>query len=230
MFILKGLFALLFISVFFSSDLSAKYLYKDEIIFNPAFEAQVDKIGSELYEKSGIKLLLVMLKKLPDGKNIVEYQSELLKDFNEPTILLTFSELDLKVDILANDTTLYNYFDKKQVLSPVASSVQAFIMALFYNNGFESFKEIASSHGGTILPLLAQKAKPEELLGKYSASMFNGYADIAQQLAKSKNIELQSSVGDANQKSILFLKVIFYGFILYALYLYIKRKVKRNEN
>ena len=160
LFILKGLFALFFISVFFSSNLSAKYLYKDEIIFNPAFEAQVDKIGSELYEKSGIKLLLVMLKKLPDGKNIVEYQSELLKDFNEPTILLTFSELDSKVDILANDTTLYNYFDKKQVLSPVASSVQAFIMALFYNNGFESFKEIASSHGGTILPLLARASYP----------------------------------------------------------------------
>lgn len=224
----KGLFALFFISMFFGSNLSAKYLYKDEIIFNPAFEAEIDKIGSELYEKSGIKLLLVMLKNLPDGKNIVEYQSELLKDFNEPAILLTFSQLDSKVDILTNDTTLYNYFDKKQVLSPVASPVQAFIVALFYNSGFESFKEIASSSGGTILPLLAQKTKPEELLGKYSGAMFNGYADIAQQLAKSKNIELQSSVGDANQKSIFFLKAIFYGFIFYALYLYTRRRLKRN--
>lgn len=227
----RGLLALI-LTLFFNTSLSAQYLYKDELIFNPAFNAEVEKLGLELHQKTGIALRLVMLKELPNGMNIVEYEKELMKDFNSPTILLTFSEMDSKVDILAHPASLYEYFDKKQILSPVASAVQAFTMALFYSDSLESFKEIASSYGGTIIPLLAQKAKEGEVLGKYSGSMFNGYADIAEQVAKSKGVELENAVGNANQNSILLVKVLFYGFILYGIFLYIKRKLylRREKN
>jgi len=226
----RGLLALI-LTLFLNSSLSAQYLYKDELIFNSAFSEEVEKIGSELHQKTGISLRLVMLKSLPQNMSIVDYEKELIKDFNSPTILLTFSEMDSKVDILANHASLYEYFDKKQVLSPVASPVQAFVMALFYSDGFASFKEIASSHGGTIIPLLAQKSKDNELLGKYSGSMFNGYADIAEQIAKSKDIVLDSAVGNTNQSSIFLVKVLFYGFIVYGIFLYIKRKlyIKRQQ-
>lgn len=223
----RGLSAL--ILTFFYTSLSAQYLYKDELIFNPAFNAEVEKLGSELYQKTGISLRLVMLKELPNKMNIVEYEKELMKDFNSSTILLTFSEMDSKVDILANEPSLYEYFDKKQILSPVASPVQAFTMALFYSDGFDSFKEIASSYGGTIIPLLAQKAKEGEVLGKYSGSMFNGYADIAEQIAESKGVVLENAVGNANQTSIMVVKVLFYGFILYGIFMYIKRKLSRRR-
>ncbi|MBW6488474.1 3-dehydroquinate dehydratase [Sulfurimonas sp.] len=227
----RGLLALI-LTLFFNASLSAQYLYKDELIFNPAFNAEVEKLGLELHQKTGIALRLVMVKELPNGMNIVEYENELMKDFDSPTILLTFSEMDSKVDILAHPASLYEYFDKKQILSPVASPVQAFTMALFYNEGFDSFKEIASSYGGTIIPLLAQKAKEGEVLGKYSGSMFNGYADIAEQIADSKGIVLENAVGNANQNSILLVKVLFYGFILYGIFLYIKRKIylRREKN
>lgn len=227
----RGLLALI-LTLFFNASLSAQYLYKDELIFNPAFNAEVEKLGSELHQKTGISLRLVMLKELPNKMNIVEYEKELMKDFNSSTILLTFSEMDSKVDILANPVSLYEYFDKKQILSPVASSVQAFTMALFYSDGFDSFKEIVSSYGGTIIPLLSQKAKEGEVLGKYSGSMFNGYADIAEQVAASKGVVLENAVGSANQTSILLLKMLFYGFILYGIFMYIKRKlyIRREKN
>lgn len=221
---LRGLFALT-LTLFLSATLHADYLYKDDIILNPSFSAEIQKIGLELYEKTGISLRLVMLKELPNKMSIVDYEKELMQNFSEPTVLLVFSQMDTKVDILANELSLYNYFDKKQILSPVASPVQALVMALFYSDGFDSFKEIASSYGGTIIPLLAQKAKDGEVLGKYSAAMFNGYADIAEQMAKSKGVVLENSVGNANQNSILLVKVIFYGFIIYALFLYLKRKL-----
>ncbi|WP_324172077.1 3-dehydroquinate dehydratase [Sulfurimonas sp.] len=220
----RGLAALTFFVVF-QTSLAAQYLYKDTVIFNPAFKAEVEKLGSELYEKTGISLMLVMLKEIPNEKGIVEYERELLKTFSSPTILLTFAEMNSKVDILANDSSLYKYFDKKQVLSPVASPVQAFVMALFYSDSFARFKEVASSHSGTIIPLLAGKAKKGEVLGKYSASMFNGYADIAEQIADSKGIVLENAVGNANQNSIFFVKVLFYGFLVYGIFLYIKRKL-----
>ncbi|MDD5372906.1 MAG: 3-dehydroquinate dehydratase [Sulfurimonas sp.] len=220
----RGLIALILTFVF-NVSLSAQYLYKDEVIFNPAFSAEIEKLGLELYEKTGISLRLIMLKELPQGMSIVDYEKELMKEFSEPTILLTFSENNSKVDILAQPASLYEYFDKKQILSPVASAVQAFVMAVFYSDGFSSFKEIASSYGGTIIPLLAQKAKEGEVLGKYSGSMFNGYADIAEQVAKSKGVVLANAVGSANQNSILVVKVLFYGFILYGIFMYIKRKL-----
>ncbi|MCF6341017.1 MAG: 3-dehydroquinate dehydratase [Sulfurimonas sp.] len=214
----KGLRALILI-LLLNTVLNAQYLYKDEVIFNPAFKVEIEKLGSELYQKTGISLRLMMLKELPDGMNIVEYEKEVMKDFSEPTILLTFSEMNNKVDILASEPSLYKYFNKKQILSPISSPVQAFIIALLSLD----FSDMTS--GGTILPLLAQKAKKGEVLGKYSGSMFNGYADIAEQIADNKNIILENAIGNANKTSIMIVKVIFYGLILYGIVLYIKRKL-----
>ena len=226
----RGLAALI-LTLLFQTILSAEYLYKDEIIFNPKFNEEVEKLGAELHTKTGISLRLVMLKELPEGKSIVDYEEELLKEFNEPTILLTFSELNSKVDILANDASLYEYFDKRQILSPVASSVQAFLMALIYSDSWDGFSEMATNSGGTILPLLAGKAKKGEQLGKYSGSMFNGYLDIAEQIALSKNIELENAAGNANKNSILAVKILFYGFVIYAIYMLVKRKLfRRRQN
>ena len=222
---LRGLIAL-WLLLAIQTSLSAKYLYKDEVVFNQSFQNQVEILGAELYEKTGISLKLLMLKELPKDKNIVSYEKELINTFNEPTILLTFAEMDSQVDILASDTSLYKHFDKKQILSPIASPVQAFVLALINMD----FSDMTS--GGTILPLLAQKAKKNQVVGKYSGSMFNGYADIAEQIAESKGVVLENAVGSANQTSILIVKVIFYGFIIYGLILYAKRKLflRRQKN
>lgn len=217
-YIKRGLLALAF-TLFFQNTLVAEYLYKDEVVFNPKFNESVEELGTELYDKTGIKLRLLMLKELPVDTSIVEYEKEVMKNFSLPTVLLTFSEMDSQVDILANPTSLYEYFDKRQVLSPISSPVQAFVVALL-NMDFSDM-----SSGGTILPLLAQKSKKGETVGKYSGAMFNGYADIAEQIAKSKNIELENAVGNANQISIFIVKSIFYGIILIAIYMYIKRKL-----
>ncbi len=217
-FLTRGLLALV-LTIFLQSQLIAQYLYKDEVIFNPKFNVEVEKLGKELYEKTGISLRLLMLKSLPENMDIVSYEKELIQNFHEPTILLTFSEMDSQVDILASDPSLYKYFDKKQILSPVSSPVQAFAIALINLD----FSDMTS--GGTILPLLAQKSKKGEVLGKYSGSMFNGYADIAEQIAKSKGVVLEHAIGNANKQSIFVVKILFYGIILIGIFMYIKRKL-----
>jgi len=219
----RGLAALIFIFTFFTS-LHAEYLYKDEITGNQKFRDDINTLGQELYEKTGIAVKVILIKKLPKGMHIAEYEKEIAKNFTEPTVLLTFSELDQKVDILAKPHSLYQYFDKKQILSPVASWLQAFFMGVFFTHSWEEFKETASDYGGTIIPILAQKAKAPQMTAKYSAAVFNGYADIVSQIAKAKGVKLEHDVGDANQKSILVVKVLFYGFILYAIVLYLRRK------
>jgi hypothetical protein len=210
----------------------AEYLYKDEIINNPRFQKEVETLGLELYEKTGISLRLLMLKELPNGATIADYEKEVLKDFQEPTVLLTFSEMNSKVDIIANDKSLYKYFDKKQILSPAASSAQALAMAVVFARSWNDFKEMLGDSGGTILPLLGNKGKEEEILGKYSAALYNGYADIAGQIASFKEVDLEHGVGKSHEYIIFGIKILFYGLLLYAMFLYLRNKFysRKKEN
>jgi len=227
-FLTRGLYALI-LTTFFQTQLVAEYLYKDEVVNRQAFTDQVERLGRELHDKTGIALRLVMIKELPTDIDMVAYEKSLLSEFSEPTILLTFAELNSEVDIQVNDTSLYKYFDRKQVLSPVASAVQAFIMALVYADGWDHFNELRTNYGGTILPLLAGKAKKEQIVGKYAGSMFNGYIDIAHQVSVSKGVVLESDPGDANQTALFFVKLFFYGFVLYGTIMYIRRTIYRRR-
>lgn len=225
----RGLYALI-LTLLVQSQLFAEYLYKDEVVLRETFTDEVEKLGSELYTKTGISLKLVMLKKIPDDIDVVKYEKELLSSFSEPTVLLTFVEASSDVDIQVNDKSLYEYFDRNQVLSPVTSAVSAFVIALVYSDSWESFNELRRDYGGTILPLIAGKSKPEQVAGKYAASMFNGYIDIAHQISTAKGVVLENDPGDANQEAIFYLKVVFYGFIIYGIVLYLKRVIYRRRH
>ena len=225
-FLTKGLFALTLILIF-QTQLVAEYLYKDEIVHRPNFTLEVNDLGAELYQKTGIRLLLVMLRELPHGQNLKEYEKSILDSFKEPTILLLFSEMDQLVDIEVNDNSLYKYFNKNRVLSPNASALDAFIVAVIYADSFERFNTLRKDYGGSILPLIATKAKDEQIVGKYAASMYNGYLDIAQQISKAKGIKLENDPGTPNQTSIFFVKLFFYSFVLYAIIMFIKRTFYR---
>ena len=67
---------------------------------------------------------------------------------------------------------------------------------------------------------------------KYSGSVFNGYLDIADQIADSKGVVLENGAGDANKNTIFAVKIVFYGFVFYGIFMYIKRKLylKRQKN
>jgi hypothetical protein len=192
----RGLAALIFL---FSTSLFANYLYKDEVVFLDYVNEDINTIGKELHEKTGIGLYVAVIKELPKNTTIVEYEKELIKELPQPAILLTLSEYDKQIDILARPQELYDLFDKSQVLSPMPNS-------------------------GTILPILTMKAKKATIAEKFGAAIQNGYTDIADQIAQNKKVELKSIPGNANKEVFMVLRILFYGFILYALYLFIKRK------
>jgi hypothetical protein len=228
-FLTRGLFALTLILTL-QTQLVAKYLYKDEIVHRPTFTNDVETLGSELYQKTGIALELIMIRELPNGMDLKAYEQKELQNFQQPTILLIFSEMNKVVDIVANDKSLYKYFNKEQVLSPAASAVQAFMMAMIYADSFESFNKLRKDYGGTILPLIAGKAKKEQIVGKYAGSLYNGYIDIAHQISVAKGVTLANDPGDTNQESIFFVKVVFYGGVLYAIIMYIRRRIYRKKH
>ncbi len=226
----RGLAALIFIVLFQNILVADEYLYKDEVIHNKKFTQDINKLGSELYAKTGVSLRLVCIKESKPFKNILEYEKNLIKEFKKPTILLTFSELDKKVDILVNDTSLYKYFDREQVLSPAASIVQAFAIAITSSSSFDNFMAHLKNYGGTILPLIGLKTKKYEILGMYSAALYNGYSDISEQVAKSKGVSLENAAGNTNKNLLLMIKLVFYGTILFAIIQYTRRVMYRRTH
>ena len=228
----RGLYALTLI-ILFQTQLVAEYLYKDEIVHKPKFSNEIELLGRDLYNKTGIALRLIIIKELPSNMNMYQFEQNVLQNFKEPTVLLTFSEMNSIIDIETNEKSLYKYFNKKQVLSPVTSYVQGFMMAAFYAKSWDEFKSMVTTTGGTILPLLGGKAKKGEIADKYAAALFNGYLDIAQQIAHAKGVELGDGFdAQTNQTTLFYVKLFFYSFVLYGIIMYIRRIIykRRHKN
>ena len=60
--------------------------------------------------------------------------------------------------------------------------------------------------------------------------MFNGYSEIAEQIASSYGIELESAAGNENKIAIDVIRLIFYGVILLFVFKYIRGKFFRSRS
>ncbi len=224
----RGLAALA-LTVLFAFTLHAEYLYKDDVVNNPAFSEQINSIGSELKAKTGISLYLVMVRDLDENQSITDFEKKIADEVGDPAVIMTFVELKHEVDILARPVSLYEHFNKQQVLSPNATFIGAVVSAVMFARSFDEAKELISNRGGTILPILAEKAKGDEIVQKYSVAMYNGYADVAEQIASKHGVSLSTSAGSGSKNFIDVLRLIFYGIILYAIFLYIRGKYFRKK-
>lgn len=224
----RGLAALT-LTILFSLSLQAEYLYKDDVVKNPQFSEQINAIGAELKAKTGVSLYLVMVRDTEENQSIADFEKQLSTELKEPAVIMTFIELKQKVDILARPVSLYEYFNKSQVLSPNATFMGSLVSAVMFARSFDEASELISNRGGTILPILAERAKGAEIVSKYSVAMFNGYSDVAEQIAAQHNVTLSSSAGSGSKNFIDILRVIFYGIILFAILKYLRGKFFRKK-
>ncbi len=224
----RGLAALTLIATFFSS-LHAEFLYKDEVVNNPNFANQIESIGRELKAKTGVSLYVVMVRDLEQNESISDFEKRLTAELNDSAVILTFIELEKQVDILARPTSLYKDFNKAQILSPNATFVGSVVSALMFARTYDEAKELIVNRGGTILPILGERAKGDDITKKYSVAIFNGYADIAEQIAASRGQTLTTSAGSGSQEFIDWLRLVFYSVVLYAVVMYIRRIIVRRK-
>jgi hypothetical protein len=73
---------------------------------------------------------------------------------------------------------------------------------------------------GYVIPLLASKDK-NTLFAKASAACLNGFAQIADSIAQSKNIKLISSIGSEGKTAGTIWKVFMYSLVVTGILLYI---------
>ena len=225
----RGLAALTLLIVF-SLTLHAKFLYKNDVVQNDKFAEEIEHVGQELYDKTGVSVYLIMVRDLDNNQSIADFEKTLGTELEEPYVLLTFVELRKEVEIFARPSSLYKDFNKKQVLSPNATFADALVTAVMFGRSWDNYKEMLDNYGGTILPVLGEKTKGEDTLKKYSVAMYNGYADISDQIAASKGVNLSSSAGNGGKIFLDILRLVFYGTILFALIIYIRNKIRKRKD
>ncbi len=79
-----------------------------------------------------------------------------------------------------------------------------------------------------IIPILAAQDK-NALDTKYSAAVLNGVAEIADEVAASKNIKLDSSIGSESRNFMQGLRALFYGIVFVSLGIYFYRLYQRRR-
>jgi len=197
---------ILLVLLFSTALLNARYIYKDEIIKIDNFSTQVETIGEELFEKTGVSVYMIIIKVI-ENEMLIKTEQRVSQELKSPFILLSLSiseDGQGKVDIYSNDK-MQTLFDRDQVLSPYPWS-------------------------GTIIPVLTSKIKGN-VKEKYGAAMLNGYADIAEQIASSFDIKLESALGNANKITINIFRAIFYSVLIIAFSYWLYRKFfKRGKN
>lgn len=222
----RGLAAL---TLIFSLSLHAEYLYKDDVVNNPKFAEQINAIGTELKAKTGVSLYLVMVRDLDQNQSVADFEKQVAAQVGEPSVIMTFVELQQQVDILARPVSLYEHFNKAQILSPNATFIGSVVSAIMFARSYDEAKELIVNRGGTILPILAEKTKGNETVQKYSVAMYNGYSDTADQIAAAHGVTLSSSAGSGSQNFIDIIRLLFYGIIAYAVVRYVYGRYFRRK-
>ena len=202
MFARGGLWLALFFGFFIAAlPANAGAIIKNDGILSEQVVAQLDKISDELLSKTGVYAGVAVVASL-DGASVAQAVDAIAREVKFSEFTFIFlARDDQKVEIYQTAGVARD-FDKEQVLSPLPSR-------------------------GTIIPILAQR-KGKDI---YNASMLNGFADIAEQIASSRGVSLESSIGNTNRNVIDFIRVLIYGSIIFVIgaMIYFKSKRKKGE-
>jgi hypothetical protein len=191
------LFALLlfFIPILNASEKSF-ILNHDNLIDYRAIE-KMNEIGQEVYTKTGAKIYLYVKQSYPINDQMsMKERFEIIKSYEQEVL---------------------NQVNDPYVL--ITMSLEQTHLNLFTSQEFETIINKDEILNDYIIPLLASKDK-NKLFAKVSAALLNGYAQIGDEIAKSQNITLESSIGSGGKTAGTVWKVFMYFVIVTGLIAY----------
>ncbi len=113
---LKSKYSLLVGAILLTCNAHSKVFIKNEDIVDKRAVKQIELMGAELKQKTGVNTYVLAIKSLHKVK-LVTYEANITKDFKSPYILLSLARNDKQVDIKASADMLKR-FDRDGVLSP----------------------------------------------------------------------------------------------------------------
>ncbi len=186
--------------LFFIPTLQAsttQYILNHDELIDPRAIAKINEIGTEVETKTGVKIYLFVKENygFEDSLNMKE-KFEKIKIYENQ--LLQNLNTPYVLITMSLDQTHLNLFTSEELNSIIDKN------------------EILNDY---IIPLLASKDK-NKLFSKVSAALLNGYAQIGDEIAASKNIKLESSIGSGGKTAGTIWKVFMYFIIVTGLVAY----------
>lgn len=193
--------------LFFCQNLSAQnFILNDDSLIDQRAKDKINQIGDEAKSKLGVNIYVYAKSTLGLDENIkTKEKIEAIKNFEN--------------QILIN-------IEKPYVLLTIA--VEETHVNLLFSDDLKNQINKNEILDGYVVPLLASKDK-NTLFAKVSAATLNGYAAIADTLAESKNIKLESSIGNSGKVSSTIWRVVMYTLIVLGLLAYTYAILKKRK-
>lgn len=198
----------LFLTLLSASFSHAQYLFKDEVVIVKEFDEKIEKIGQELKSKTGWSLYMIAVEDI-GALTLVDFQKQFVPSFEKPYVVLALAIKQGKIEQGKMDERVGR-------------------VGIYGSKGYEDKIDKEDILRGTLYPLLGAKVKSDPR-NKYITVMYNGYADIAEHIADSYDVHLESSSGNTNRTVINILKFAFYAMILGAIAIFMYQKYYTKE-
>jgi len=184
--------------LFFCQNLVAfDFILNDDKLIDDRAKEKINQIGSESKSKLGVNIYIYAKSNLGLDENIKTKE---------------------KIEFIRNnENQLVSTLEQPYVLLTIA--VEETHVNLLFS---DSLKEVLDKNDildGYVVPLLASNDK-NTLFAKVSAATLNGYAAIADKIADSKDMKLESSIGNAGKVSSTIWRVVMYTLIVLGLLAY----------
>lgn len=197
--------------LFLSVNLWAQnpYILKHDGLIDQRAQDKIFEIGSEAQSKLNVNIYAFIIEDNGiDPKLPIEQRRVMMKQYEQQIVK-----------------------DLKQPYAVLAIAVDQQYTNILISENIKDKVDKDDVLDGYVIPLLASKDK-NTLFAKTSAAMLNGYAQIADSLAASQNIKLQSSIGSEGKTASTIWRVFMYtlvltGIILYAVIVMRERKFKK---
>ena len=198
------IFSLLF---FFCQNLSAQeFILNDDKLIDDRAKEKINQIGAETKSKLGVNIYIYAKSTLGLDENIKT------KD---------------KIDIIKNnETQIVSKLEKPYALLSI--SVEETHVNLLMSDELKSVVDKDDILDDYVVPLLASKDK-NTLFAKVSAATLNGYGAIADTIADSKNVKLESSIGNSGKVSSTIWRVFMYSIVILGLFAYTYAILKKRK-
>lgn len=193
--------------LFLCSNLSAQeYILNDDDLIDPRAKEKINQMGAEIKSKLGVNVYVYAKSNLGLEENIkTKEKIEFIRN-NENQIITTL--------------------EKPYVLLSLA--VAETHVNLLFSEELKSVLDKNDILDGYVVPLLASKDK-NTIYSKVSAASLNGYAAIGDIIANSKDIKLESSIGNSGKVASTIWRVVMYTLIVVGLLAYTYAILKRRK-
>jgi hypothetical protein len=184
--------------LFLCSNLSAQqFILNDDKLIDSRAEVKINEIGDEVKSKLGVNIYVYAKSNLGLDKDV--------------------KTID-KLNFIKNmENQIVSTLEKPYVLLTIA--VEETHVNLLFSDDLKNVLNKNDILDGYIVPLLASNDK-NTLFAKVSAATLNGYAAIADTIAESKKIKLESSIGNVGKVAGTIWRVLMYTLVVLGLLAY----------